>query len=522
MKKHTLWLALGAAYFSYAFTALAQEEEAAGESSGEAGGGFSFGAEASADSEEASASAETDATTESETASKPAETDKAQDASKPKADDAAPVFTASEASEGITSQVGDWKITLYGFAALNAMYDSTQSFGSGIHNNLMARPGTFAGDHDQFQMSVRDSRFGLRLYAPPAGDVKAMARVEMDFNGLQPVEFTEHDRTVMNPIRMRHYYAQVETPIIDVLFGQYYDVFGWGGKGFFPNTLAFLGLTGEVYHRQGQLRLSKTVNSKTFGFEVAAAATRPAQKASGVPDGQAGLRLMLNSWTGANAQGYGKPGIGPLQIGISGIARRFEVAEFLPNPGSARSDVGLGYALNAFIPVIPAKSAKKRGNALSLTGEFSDGEGIGDLYTELSGGLLFPTLPNPAGIQSQPPIYPQNIDSGFVTFDGNGELRMVKWQGFVANLQYYLPISDGKVWIAGSYSEIRSSNLRVLTPLPTRGGIYTKSRYFDGSLFTELTDQLQVGVAFQVVEQTFADGVKAKNYRTELGTHFFF
>jgi hypothetical protein len=537
MKHRALSLTFGAACLSFSLVsyfgrvAAAQSGEevegdsTAGEAStGEANAGFSVGGDASASAEGASADAdaETAAKSDTETAT---EASPAADPAVAKADeqqDEKPVFTASEAAKGITWEAGDWSLTLYGYAALNAMYDSTQSFGPGIHNNLMARPGTFAGDHDQFQMSVRDSRFGFKVGAPPAGKVKASATMEMDFNGLQPVEFTEHDRQVMNPIRMRHYYMLVETPVVDMLAGQYFDVLGWGGKGFFPNTLAFLGLTGQVYHRQAQLRLSKTLDFGAFGMEVATAASRPAHKAAGVPDFQGGLRLALNSWTGARAQGYGQPGIGPLGVGVSGILRRFEVAEFLPNPGDSRSATGFGYAINAFVPVIPAKNADKRANALSLVGEFSNGEGIGDLYTELSGGLLFPTMPNPAADQSQPPIYPQNIDSGFVTFDGNGNLKMVEWQGFVANLQYYLPIADGKVWIAGSHSQIRSTNLRSLTPLPSRGGIYTRSKYYDVSLFVALTQQLQMGMAFQMVEQKFADGVTAKNYRTEFGTHLFF
>lgn len=536
MKHRTLSLTLGAAYFSFgliasfSLNAAAQSGEDQGDSAGsepssaEASTGFSVGGEASASGQGAEADTEAAAQTDTSSADDTAAATAVEPTSKAdeKAVDEKPVFTASEAAKGITWQAGDWQLTMYGYAALNAMYDSTQSFGPGIHNNLMQRPGTFAGDHDQFQMSVRDSRFGFKVGAPPAGDVKASATIEMDFNGLQPVEFTEHDRQVMNPIRMRHYYALVETPVLDVLAGQYFDVLGWGGKGFFPNTLAFLGLTGQVYHRQAQLRLSKTLNGDTLGMEVATAASRPAHKASGMPDFQAGLRFALNSWTGARAQGYGQPGIGPLGVGVSGIMRRFEVAEFLPTPGDSRSATGLGYAVNAFVPVIPTKNADKRGNALSLVGEYSNGKGIGDMYTELSGGLLFPAMPNPAADQSQPPIYPQNIDSGFVTFDGNGELKMVEWEGLVLNLQYYLPIADGKVWVAGSYSQIRSTNLRALTPLPSRGGIYTRSSYADVSLFVALTKQLQVGTAFQMVEQKFADGVTAKNYRTELGTHFFF
>ena len=51
---------------------------------------------------------------------------------------------------------------------------------------------------------------------------------------------------------------KVETPAVDVLVGLYHDLFAWGGAGFYPTTIAFLPLLGEVYHRNPQLRLSKT------------------------------------------------------------------------------------------------------------------------------------------------------------------------------------------------------------------------------------------------------------------------
>ncbi|HTM43851.1 MAG TPA: hypothetical protein VL137_02790 [Polyangiaceae bacterium] len=530
MKHHTLWLTLGVACL-LSLNAQAQSTEGdssqpAGDTTTSAGSdlsaGASLGASGSTESDHASADAAVNSDTKSAAEKK---TDVAPAAQGATDADAKPqgkaAFSNSEASKGLTAALGDWHLTLYGYAALNAMYDTTQSFTQGIYNNLVKRPGTYAGDHDSFQLSVRDSRLGLKIGAPPSGDIKASAVIEMDFNGLQPAEFTEHDKTIQNPIRMRHYYMQIQTPVVDVLAGQYFDLFGWGGKGFFPSTLSFLGLTGEVYNREAQLRISKTLSSEAIDFEVAVAATRPAQRASGVPDFQAGLRLAVNGWATARQQGYGQPSMGPLAIGVSGITRRFEVAEFLPNPMDAKVDRAFGYAVDAFIPVIPVKSAEKRSNALALTGEFSSGGGIGDLYTELSGGLLFPTLPNPSD-KVPPPTYPQNVDSGYVTYDGNGQLQMVKWQGLVANIQYYLPIADGKVWISGSYAQSFSSNLRSLTPLPARGAVATKSQYMDASLFFAWTEALQTGVGFQTVKQTYADGVEARDNRTELGMHFFF
>jgi hypothetical protein len=432
----------------------------------------------------------------------------------------------SNAPEGLTTEINHWSITLYGFAALNVMHDSTQSFGTAAGNTLLQRVGTFRGNNDQLQFTARDSRLGLKIAAPVVANIKASANVEVDFGSTQPTEVNEQTTYITNPLRMRHYYIKVETPIVDAIAGQYHDLFGWGGKGFYPSTLAFLGVTGEIYHRQPQLRISKTFGGHAVDFEVAAAAARPVQRASGLPDAEAGLRLAINGWTGMGQQGYGLPTLSPLSIGVSGIGRRFEVAQFIEFPGGSNTANGWGVAANAFIPVIPAKSTKDRANALSLTGEFSRGSGISDMYnSDLTGGALFPTLSNPQNRQepaNPPPIYVPNIDSGIVTYDGNGKLRTINWQGFLVGLQYYLPIAHGKVWVSGNYSHLKSDNIVKLTPIAGRSAVYSEAQYFDGNAFVALTDYLQVGYSFQMVQQTFGDGVKAKNYRNEGALHLFF
>lgn len=433
---------------------------------------------------------------------------------------------AAEPLEGLTVGIKGWTVGVYGFAALNVMHDSTQSFGTAAGNTILQRVGTFRGNNDQLQFTARDSRLGLRIGAPTVGGIKASMTVETDFGSTQPTEISEQTSYVVNPLRMRHAYVKIDTPVVDALAGQYHDLFGWGGTGFYPSTLAFLGVTGQIYHRQPQVRLSKTFGGKAVDFEVAAAAARPVQRASGLPDAQGGLRLAVNGWTGIGQQAYGQPGLGPLQIGVSGLARRFEVAQFVEFPGGSNTVNGWGFAANVFLPVIPAKSAQNRGNALSITGEFSTGRGIADMYnSDLTGGALFPALPNPQNRQepaNPPPIYPANIDSGIVTYDGNGKLRAIDWQAFVVGVQYYLPIAGGKIWVSGNYSQLKSSNIVKLTPIPGRSAVFSEARYVDGNVFVAVTPAIQLGYSFQVVQQTFGDGVEARNFRNEGGLHFFF
>jgi hypothetical protein len=431
----------------------------------------------------------------------------------------------ADSPEGVTWKASGWDVSLYGYAGLNVMQDSTQSFGTSSTNTILQRRGTVRGNSLQAQATARDSRLGFRLAAPPVGRVYASVNIETDFNAPPPVEYTEANAVTNAGLRMRHYYMKVETPIVDILAGQYHDLFGWGGKGFYPSTLAFLGITGEVYHRKPQIRLSKTLSGNVMEFEVAAAALAPVQKNGGYPDVEAGLRLAFNNWTGVRQQAYGQPSIGRMSLGVSAIGRHFEVANFVENSTFTVPGTGYGIAGNAFIPVIPATDNKNRGNSLSFTGEYSRGTGIADMYSDLTGGLLFPSLPNPQDRQdptNPPPIYVPNIDSGIVTFDGDFRLRTCNWEGFVVGGQYYLPVMNGRVWASGTYSEIRSSNIKEITPEPGWGGIFTHSYYYDASLFVAITDQIQAGAGFQRVRQDFGDDVVAWNYRTEFAMHMFF
>ncbi len=416
------------------------------------------------------------------------------------------------------------------------MRDTTQSYGAASNNAPIARPGSYAGAHARTQFTANNSLLGVRIASPASststsptlGAMKTSGQAEVDFFGVPQTDATEQTVFTAPTVRMRLFYLRIETPVLDVLAGHYHDLFGWGGEGFYQNSLAFLGVAGELYHRNPQIRLSKTLGTEAAQISVAVAAVRPVQRDSEMPDVQGGIKLALNGRKGISAQGFGQPAVLPLAIGVSGVGRRFAVAEFLTMPGDAKVTFGWGVAANVFLPVVRASSVTDRGNALSLTGEVSMGTGISDLYTGLTGGALFPLLPDPTGNITPPPIYRQNIDSGIVTYDSNGNLKTIDWRAFVVGLQYYLPIQSGRLWISATLSHLKSGNIVALTPEAARGGVFFRQDYLDGNVFLTLTPATQVGFSYQIAQQTFGDlpfsgaHPKGRNQRGQLGFRLFF
>ncbi|HEY1533732.1 MAG TPA: hypothetical protein VGF76_06925, partial [Polyangiaceae bacterium] len=164
--------------------------------------------------------------------------------------------TAEPARSPLSFGSAGWSGSIYGFSELDVMSDSTQSFSENVGNQNIARPNTVAGDNPRTQFTARNSRLGFKIAAPEWDSVKASAVIELDFFGGEPLTTSQGESYTAGPMRMRHFYAKVETPIVDVLAGQYHDLFAWGGAGFYPNSVAFLPLLGQIYHRNPQFRLS--------------------------------------------------------------------------------------------------------------------------------------------------------------------------------------------------------------------------------------------------------------------------
>jgi hypothetical protein len=261
------------------------------------------------------------------------------------------------------------------------------------------------------------------------------------------------------------------------------------------------------------------IKSDAVNVEVAAAAVRPYQRASGLPDGQGGIRLLVNHLkmfhTGGNG---GTQVVEPAMIGLSGLIRQLRVNEFAAVPVASDTVNGWAISADAMIPIIPVTS-DDHGNKLTVSGSFQTGRAFSDQYVGFTGGIGLPAYPAPpmGGTQAV-----ANIDPGPVAFDQNmpGVLHTVQWTVFLVGLQYYLPGTNGTVWLSGNFSQAKSDNIASL--VTNKGSVYNKEVFGDGILFVQPTPALRFGAEYAQFRETFGDGSLRKNHRGQISAFFLF
>jgi len=445
--------------------------------------------------------------------------------------------------------IGKWATTLYGFIESDMIFDTTRSFSAEAPGGTpIARAGTPsspspAGDNGRFIFGARGSRLGIRVKAPEFQQMRASATLESDFLGNQPgVQTGPYPATPLptnpyisegafftNPtFRIRHAHFKVETPVVDVLFGQYWQLFGWQAA-YAPNTVEIQGVPGVINARSPQLRISKTIKAGPVTFEAAVAASRPVQRDNAFPDGQAGLRLAIDTWTGAQTVGSTGTQTSPLSIAVTGLVRQVTLNQWSSSTSKYTSSLALSaIAVDGFVPVVPATKNKKD-NALSLNGEFATGYGYADMYTSTNFGVGFLAPPGtgitttlPAGMTSGPlktTYYSPNIDAGIVTYDASGNLHGVELLAYLFGAQYYLPGVDGKVWISGNYSHQESVNSFRYSP---GNSTLAAIDWFDVNLFVDPLPSIRVGAEYANTTDTYVDGIKSVNHRGQVSGFFLF
>jgi hypothetical protein len=436
----------------------------------------------------------------------------------PRAPDAPAQSWFARAPLAVTVGSGDqrWGVTFYGFVEADYLQDTTRSYDDAMGSSLVARRDTYAGRVGRSQFSMRNTRLGMKFESPTLGGVKPTAVLEADFFGQAHSADTTEKAFYDSPtFRLRHAYFKLQNDYVDVLAGKTYDVFGWQNY-FFGCSAEFLGLPNQTFSRNTQFRLSHEFHGPV-SLELAAAASRPAQRDSGIPDVNAGLRFSVDSWQGISTPGNTGTTALPLSIGVSGVARQFKVNAFAPPPAQrSNTTSGWGISLDALVPIIPARDAGDRGNRLTVIGSFVTGSGIADLITA-NGGATFPALRNSAQANPAPKYEDQDIDNGLVSFDLLGVVHSIDWQTFKLGLQYYLPPS-GRVIFAANYTHAHSKNLSKLFPAGGReieliGRVADTSSYADANLFWDATPAVRFGASGQYTTVSYLDGEKPHNIR---------
>ncbi len=375
--------------------------------------------------------------------------------------------SGNRTGDASTVVVGRFAATVYGFVEADAIWDSTQSFSDVAGNAQVAVANSYARSHAREQFGVRNSRFGVRLKAPETSFLRANGVLEMDFEGAtlpigQGQAYYGTEATFFNSptFRVRHAYLKLETPIVDVLMGQYWHLYGWQNN-YQPSSILITGIAGQLLNRTAQIRVSHTFASDAVSFEIAAAALRPPQRDAGAPDGTAGFELAFPKWSGLHTVSSTGTRFAPLSFAVTGDVRRLALP---PLSGAAATSstqanvlTGRGVAVTAFVPVIPA-TKERMGNSLSVNGEFSYGTGLSDLYSSLTGGVSNPAPPNPK-MTVPAPTYTADLDPGIAAYnDKTGQAETVQWTTYNFGVQYYFPRLDGRLWVDATYFHLGSAN----------------------------------------------------------------
>ena len=423
-----------------------------------------------------------------------------------------------------TFVVAKWKAKLYGFAELDTMLDSTQSFSEIQGNGIIVKRGGSTYDNGRLQETIRNTRLGFSLETPDWNGTKGYGLIEGDFFGFDPnpaystpaagapASQPSESGFFTNPtFRIRHAWAKIESPYIDVLGGQTWSVLGGGGI-FQPATVALQGINGEIYQRTEQLRLGKIIplggGSK---FEIQVAALRPYQRDVIIPDLSAMLRIEIGGWQGYKSTGGTGGGLSNIQLAVSGVTKQFRAAPAKPaNDTDWTTATGSAIAVDVIFPILPATKENHAG-AVTFVGEVSSGSGYNDSFTGLNAGIASPGAPTGA-----PTTYATTIDTGAVGWVGS-DLQTVNYQSLLVNLQLYL---SNSLFLSGVYSEMLSNNSNVF---PRGGnGTFWDSKYGSLAVMWDATPATRFGLEGVWTRQHVNDNTTRVNRRGNFSMWFYF
>jgi hypothetical protein len=158
-----------------------------------------------------------------------------------------PVASQGSAGGALKLPAG-WSIQPYGYFKADMSYDDSAISAGDFIRWVNSEDDPTRAD-DQVNFTARQSRFGVKVFAPDIGDVKVMGRVEIDFYNLSGGQENK-----ASPL-LRHAYGQLTGPDWSFIFGQTSDLI----SPLFPSTLNYTvgWWGGNIGYRHPQMRFTK-------------------------------------------------------------------------------------------------------------------------------------------------------------------------------------------------------------------------------------------------------------------------
>ncbi|MBE0599600.1 MAG: hypothetical protein IH614_20355 [Desulfuromonadales bacterium] len=278
-------------------------------------------------------------------------------------------FAAANASaETVESR---YKLSIGGYVKLDYI---NQSAKLGPLSGPVPADGTLAAEQNESLFTARQSRLNFSLKGPEFNGAKTGAFLEGDFYG--PGGSNESPN-----FRMRHAYGFVNWENTQLLFGQFWDIFGpFVASTYDFRSGAFTG--GPNNPRVPQARLTHTFKfGDTNSIRVIAGVQNPVQNfkdanSSGDMVNVAGQVMLVSKALGVSPGYFGLP-MNPLTLGFFGLYGKDEVAEG-GNADEHKIDV-YGYGAYAFVPLLKSTDGKSKAMTLSFEGQAYVAAGLNTL-----------------------------------------------------------------------------------------------------------------------------------------------
>jgi hypothetical protein len=256
-------------------------------------------------------------------------------------------------SSPVTSK---FNLSIGGFARLDYAYNSQNQGNPGFAiGGALPRSGSVKDDEDQSQISARVSRFWLKVGGPTFLGAKTNALIEADFMGGSAIT------NETGELRMRHAYGTIDWPNTQVMFGQFWDIFGPAAASTIDfNQGAAWGTPNNP--RVAQFRITQKVNFNSDNFlKLVIGAQNPAQDVVNGTGGNvpnvAGQIMFVSKALGV-APGFYGMSMNSLTAGFFGLWGN--------QSSSQKSTDVYGYGAYAFVPLLKSKDGKGRAMTASL------------------------------------------------------------------------------------------------------------------------------------------------------------
>jgi hypothetical protein len=371
----------------------------------------------------------------------------------------------------LSFKIGIADFTPVGFLDFTGVYRSTNNGGSiGTSFGGLSYGNTAAGQLSETKLSAQNSRLGLRVDSQ-VSDVKVLGYVEADFLGSAPTNLNVTSNG--DPLRMRVYFADLQTGPWEILAGQDWSLLTPNRKGlspmpsdiFYTQDVDTNYQVGLVWARQPQLRV-------VYHFDDSLAFGISAEN----PDQYAGSALTLP--TGFNAaevdngsNGTATPNVIPdmiaklawdtklgdllpMHVEVAGLYRDFKINTFSTGAVSINDDDSKsGYAgsFNSSLTLVPG---------LTLFENAFYGNG-GGRYISTALGPDF--IVAPANAQGAYTIQTVKSGSGLLgaEFDATPMTKLFAYYGVAAYSSQYTQLANGSYVGYGFPGEANSANRRI-------------------------------------------------------------